>query len=205
MATTIDIRDEVSGALKALKEGLSPASVNPAIGAAEKKLFQNHFLGLPPNKRGWPTTGLYPKFARATNWHVLADGVLISVNRVEARQRYFGGEIHPKPGHKFLAIPARAEAYGKSPRDFSDLEPRIGSNGGALVQTQQSEVEFGRIRKDGSRKVARGQVLGGLVFFWLVKSVNQTADPSILPTDQEISDTAVAEAKAATDRSWRRN
>lgn len=195
MAITFDITDEVSPALKRLPPVLH-SEVAPAIGAAVVQLFQSHFAALPPNSKGWPTTNFWQRAAKATNYNVLGADVEVSVNQQGIRQRVFGGEIHPTPGHNWLTIPARAEAYGQRAREFSNLEPAFfkTSHGffAALVEAQSQSVSFGRKRKDDSRKVKAGAESGGGVMFWLVKSVTQKGDPTVVPSDEQIVSTAVA-------------
>ena len=66
MAITLDISDQITPANNRLREGLSPARLNPPIGAAVKKTFQNHFLSLGPNRNHFPTTHFWPRAAKAT-------------------------------------------------------------------------------------------------------------------------------------------
>lgn len=206
---TIDIHNEVSGALRELKSNLAPEQLNPAIGAAEVVLFQKHFLSLPTNRQGFPSTGFWADAARATNYAVLAEDVLISVNKLGARQRYEGGEIKPTGGKKYLTIPAVAEAYGRRAGEFNNLELAFHRVAGraeafALVEAQATEVSFGRKRKDGSRKVTPGNSVGSRVMFWLVKSVRQAANPDVIPSSEQIIETAMVTIDSAIERALRR-
>jgi len=198
---TIHAEDNASSMLAAIQAGLTVESLRKPVGAAVVLLFQKHFLALPPNKMGWASSGFWAKCARATNWTPSADGVDVNVDELGARQRLLGGEIHPTAGHKYLTIPARAEAYGKRAGEFDDLHVAFGRNGPyALVQNISQLVSFGRKRKDGSRTLTPGDEIGGLVMFWLVKSVHQDADPDVIPSDEEIIDTAMATIASAVSR-----
>jgi len=206
MSISVDIRDRATGGIKGLVAGLSVGNVNPAIGAGVTKLFQDHYLALPSNKSSWPSTNFWARAARATHWTLLADGVVISTSQQGVLQRYYGGEIKPVNA-KHLAIPARAEAYGKLPREFNDLSVAFKSEGGkptpfALVQNQQTPTTI--VRKGKKTSVEHGEAIGGAVFFWLVKSVNQQGDPNIIPSDQEIGDAAQEQVDAAVERALRR-
>lgn len=207
MAFTVDIKDQVTEALKGFQQDIAPAHINPAIGAAVVLLFQNWFLSMPPNKLGWPSTGFYAGAARATHFSVLADNVLISVAQLGMRQRLEGGEIHPTGDKKYLTIPAREEAYGKRAGEFNlrVLFRRDGSgvHAWALAEYAYSEVSFGKARKDGSRKVTPGDEHGAIMF-WLVKSVTQQPDPSVLPPDNVILATVIETIDSAVARSLRR-
>lgn len=206
MATTITIKNQASAAIARVSAAVSGARLNPQIGAAEVLLFKRHFLGLPPNKQGFPSTHFWADAARSTNFRLDPSGPVISINKQGIRQRRYGGQILPTGGRKYLTIPANAEAYGKRAGEFHNL--RIAKLGGrlALVENQASEVSISKADKKGNRTVTWTASRTGLVpFFWLVKAVNQQPDPSILPSDQEISDVALAEANAAVDRAKRKS
>ena len=206
---TIDIRDQASAALAALRAGVSPGAMNPAIGAGVVKLFQVWFRNNGTNKQGWPSTGFWADAARNTSWQLVPDGVLISAEKIGVRQRYQGGDIEPGPGKSFLTIPARAEAYGKRAGEFDNLVFAWHRKDGksepwGLVEASATKVKRGKKRKDGSQKTTTEEV-GGLVMFWLVKSVHQDADPSVLPPDNLIGDTALAVVSDAVERALRKS
>ncbi|HXI73455.1 MAG TPA: hypothetical protein VNN22_24190 [Verrucomicrobiae bacterium] len=185
----INIVDNVSPAMVALEGLFTPSQLAANIGEAEVNLFQNHFIHAPTNKYGYPTTGFWPAAARATNWSAVADGVNINVNQIGIRQRFMGGDIFPVHA-KNLAIPARAEAYGKTPGEFNNLQlawHRVGgrSEAFALVEAAATQVHLGRKGKNGARSYDT-HVTGGGVYFWLVKSVSQNPDPEVIPADEDI-------------------
>lgn len=205
MATTVNITDKARPAIAALKGGLQGSRINPGIGAAVKLLFQRHFLALPPNKMGFPSTHFWAGAARATNFQVLADGVLLSVNQQGVRQRLMGGVIRPVKG-KFLTIPANAEARGKRAREFDNLRVvKFKSGRLALVEAEASEISISKADKKGKRFITHTASRTGLVpFFWLVQFVNQQPDPGVIPTQQQIAETAMTEVRAAVARAKRR-
>lgn len=207
MSAGVDIRDEVTAALKGLSVALKQAP--PAIGAAVVLLFQQHFASLPQNKNGWPSTGFWGRAARSTNYNLLADGVNINVTQQGVLQRLLGGHIRPTQGHKYLTIPAIAAAYGKRAGEFSNLhfgfaENRYGNLAPALIENWSQDVKFGRARKDGSRKVTPGAERGGSVFFWLVRSVYQQADPTVIPGEQQVREVCRLTVQGIVDRATRR-
>ena len=108
-----------------------------------------------------------------------------------------GGTITPKEG-KYLALPAIAEAYGKSPRLFDFLTFRPGRRGGALVEAERTLLKIGRKKKDGTRSVkSAGEGWGGRVWYWLVKSVRQDADANALPSPKAIEDALLDDVLAS--------
>jgi hypothetical protein len=200
---TLDIRDDITPANRRLIGGLR--SVNPVIGTAVKKLFQDRFLALGSNKRGFPTTNFWPRAAKATNYQVLPDGVLITVSQQGVRQRLFGGEIHAV-NKKYLAIPATAEAYGKSPREFSNLQFFRTKRGGGLKARREVAQLVGQIGggKNKGKTKNIGSVLGEVVLFWLVKSVHQEPDPDVIPSEVQIRDTITVIVQDVVDRAMRK-
>src|SRR5712692_4436695 len=199
MAFTIDIQDRATPAVEGALSELQLAGVKPVIGRAVVQLVQHHFLRLNSsraNPLGGPRSNFYAQAARNTRYDVLTDGVLVSVSQIGIRQRLEGGEILPRNA-KYLALPAIAEAYGKRAREFPNLTilwRRIAGATRPVALVEAAATPFtrppanwragGQVRQDGTRGIKTNSV-GGKVLFWLVKSVTQRADPSVLPTDQE--------------------
>ena len=198
MATTVDIRDEVTPILQGL--GLLAQSVRPAIGAAVVELFQQNFRSLPDNKQDWPTTNFWERAVRATNYDVAAENININVNQQGVRQRLEGGTINPV-NSAWLTIPARAEAYGRRAGEFNNLHfVFFRSDLAALVENESQDVKFGRKKKDGTRTVTAGEERGGGIFYWLKKSVSQAANPNVIPSESEIIATATETATGIAER-----
>ena len=206
MAGSIEIRDEASPALAAVKEALRNRTLN-AIGKAVVDLFQENFRRQPDNKMGFPSTGFWADAVRSTNFTTQPDSVTINVTKQGVRQRLQGGEIRAT-NSKYLTIPARAEAYGKRARDFENLEVAMfrTTHGfiKALVEINRQEVSFGRKRKDGTQKIKPGAVSGGLVMYWLVESVRQAANPNVIPSTFEIAAVAISTTNALVARAMER-
>jgi len=164
-------------------------------GRAVVNLVKDHLFALDErgNKMGAPRTHFYSAAAKSVS-QVERDGdaVSFSITKIGLAQRWLGGTIKAGQGTssatggptKYLAIPARTEAVGVPPSEFPDLKfiPRRGG-GAMLVQALQTQVSItGRKKKT----ITRGSVVGGLVMYWLVKSVTQLPDPSVMPTDEEM-------------------
>ena len=190
ISASINIADTATPTLTALQNVMKPRAIAANIGEAEVLLFQNHFRNAPPNKYGYPSTGFWKGAVRATNYTATDAGVTINVNQVGVRQRYQGGDIYPTGGRKYLAIPARAEAYGKAPGEFNNLQLAFRRTGGrvqafALVEAAATQIKLGRKNKSGQRSYDT-QVTGGGVYFWLVKHVHQNPDPSVIPDRRDM-------------------
>jgi len=203
-ALQIDIRDNVSAALARIKEGLAPPNVNPTIGTAVKKLFQEHFVDLPQNKAGFPTTNFWAGAARSTTWQLVADGVVIRVDQEGVRYQWLGGDI--EPSKTYLTIPATDAAYGHRAREF-DLQfaivpdPESGFLRPALVARRSvaSLIQAGH----GKHVKHTGDVLGQVVFYWLVRHAHKEPNPNVLPSEAEITQTAVDAVNLKIAALWR--
>lgn len=191
----IKIEDGISGPLQRLGQAARSPEVRKVMGRGVANELRGHFSQLDQersNAMGGRRTHFWGQARRSVQNPVLVGdaAVQVSINHVGVAQRYFGGTIYAQPG-KALSIPARPEAYGKRAGEFNDLHLEVFGDSGkaALVQNQQTQISYGRKRKDGSRQ-RKTEEVGGAVFFWLVKRVTQAADPSVLPTDAELQEAA---------------
>lgn len=151
---------------------------------------------LQPNKRNWPKTGLYGKAANSVRHFVDGDKAEVHIggsgggpDATGIGQRYRGGTIRAKD--KLLTIPARQEAYGKRAREFDNLTVAVwrNSSGGftkALVEAEATTLK--RSRRKGKTQFKDSGRVGGLVVYWLVESVTQDPDPTVLPSESELSE-----------------
>lgn len=170
-----------------LRDKLQSGELHLLMGAAVREVVREHFYELNADSAhhetarslGAAQTGLYLKAADATHAPVQeGDDVAISINQEAIAQRYFGGDIEAKPG-SLLTLPARAEAYGHRAREFDNLKLIVfrSLDLAALVDKNDEEHE-------------------GLVYYWLVSHVHQEPDPTVLPTDEEMTEAAT---QAASD------
>ena len=190
---SIDLKDSASAALKAKMAKTSGQRLNAFVGPAVALEVKHNFLSLGHNKQGWPTTNFWAGAARSTNWSSLVDGVVVSCNQIGVRQRYHGGEIKPVNA-KFLTIPISPVSYGHVAADFPGLFLMTTKTGAYLVQSGQSVSEktgsFGGAKKLGGNSKRRK--FASLNFLFILKaSVTQEADPSVLPTDERITQVAL--------------
>lgn len=191
----IDITNDLATpAVQQLQAALTPDQIKRVVGGACVREVQQHLNSLPANKRGWPSTGFYKGAARGTGWDQTADGISILIDNAAApgamRQRFHGGEIHMKDKH--LAIPAREEFSGHSPTEFTNLRLAVFRSGAmALVIGKggvgQVNFETGR-EKSVSGAGVRSEAM---VAYWLVESVSQEGDPTVIPSEDRLADVAL--------------
>ncbi|MCX6994131.1 MAG: hypothetical protein NT011_13455 [Kiritimatiellaeota bacterium] len=197
MSFAITITDNATPWLNYLAKHLSEPALQHEVGGEITRLLLDHLTALDeerPNALGGRRTHFYARAGKATSYAVHDNGVTVSVNQTGIAQRYFGGTIEPGPGKKYLTIPARAEAHGRRAGEFNNLEVLFGRNGPyALAERQATAIKF-RKRKGGTT-VTAGAMRGGGIFFWLVKSVSQDPDPSVLPDESAILNSALFAAR----------
>lgn len=186
MNAVLVIDDDASWRLKRFEERLeNPAVFREDLGRRLANDLREHFrqrqMEGPRNRLGASSSGFWNEIRSSVNdGEVVSDGVQVTISDPRFAQKYFGGTI--KADDKLLAIPARTEAYGKSPRLFSNLKAVFFRSGaGALVSEEPGSARAkGEKRIGGKTEKERGRV-EGMVFYWLVEEVTQAADPEALP------------------------
>jgi len=211
MSTTIDLRDEITPWLDGQLASFSDtAALNRAAAEGALPVFQQHFRGLsasnvnPFGARG----GFWGRMLAGTRADATAQAGFIHMPR-EVALRYFGGTVFPKT-KKLLAIPARTEAYGKSPRQFDSLQfVRFRSGAMALVQKADTHVALQRGKNKGRVRLAKeGESAthgAGAVMYWLKPSVTVRGDQGVLPTVDEIRRGAIGGLATYANVTQRRN
>ena len=206
MSFAIDIDDKellkLNRAATTVAGELGGNSVRLIMGRAAQQVVKQHFSDLASDAQhhrtatrlGANRTGFYLDAADKTqDPHLEEGGVSVSVKKRGIAQRLFGGTITPTT-KKWLTIPATAEAYGKRAPEIEGLKfVLFGPGKAALV------MPGAKITQPSTGKTTE---LQGKVYFWLVKSVTQAADPSVIPTDAEILEPVVSNARSYLERLW---
>jgi hypothetical protein len=207
IAINVNVVTDLPAELAAKAAQLAPATLHREIAAPLVRFTKSHLLKVNadrPNILGGRRTNFYAGAARSTTWQADANAATITIEHQGFAQRLHGGTIRPVKA-KNLAIPANAEAYGRSPRESRVplVWALVGGKRPALVarenfmRTITKGKRAGKEVADYSGKGTRGAFT---VMYWLVKSVTQRADRSVLPTDQEYADTATAHLTRYLDR-----
>ena len=157
-----------------LSRELAERQIAEVAGRAGVNVVQDHLRGLDDarkNRLGGRRSHFYSAAAAATHYRITqANNAAVVVSHTGMAQRYYGGTIRPsgrisaKTGKpiRALAIPARAAAYGVAPSEIEGLFVRPGRSGRTAALVRR---EGGALR----------------VYFWLVKSVTQKGDKTVLP------------------------
>lgn len=185
MSVTITVTDNATPRIQGLIDRLGDRTeAHRAMGEVAASVIQKHFGVLSAERDRH--SRFYETAAKGTLLgNVDAVGADIEIHKLGIAQRYFGGPIDPK-NRTYLTIPAAEESYGKTVETVSQTHPmgvRFGTGGipRALVELTQTVSE-----KTG--KPYKTPRPGGKVLFWLVKHVDQDADPTVLPEPSEIQE-----------------
>jgi len=114
---------------------------------------------------------------------VSQDAVTVAVDIPGITRAYHDIDIYPKEANA-LAIPLHASAYGISPRENND----------------RGTYKLFRIKKDGvpGNVLYRNDEGGGLIpMYALVAHVHQVQDPTLMPSNQELTDSAIQGLESA--------
>ena len=193
MQIRLDITKDTAGpALTKLASLLASQALRRYIGGAVTVYTQAHLRGLTGNKNGWPSQQFYQKAALGTRYETVAEGVRVLVDNEDAPgamkhqfNRGIPGRTEIVCKGKLLTVPARAEFYGHSPREFDNLKfVSFASGAKALVigSGGTNLVNFGTGRGSSKGTGARSAMM---IAYWLVDRVEQDAKPEVLPSKNQ--------------------
>jgi hypothetical protein len=174
----------------------SPRPILQAATGSVVKLLRAHFTKRAevPNRMGGKRTNFWKDVNRSAKIGEVTDrsGTVV-IGDYRFAQKVYGGKITAgksissatgKPT-KYLAIPARTEAYGKRPAAFKGVELHLvqcGPRGGAALVVKTAAK-------------AKSSFID-MVYYWLVRSVTQKPDPKALPPRDAIEKAAAAGAES---------
>jgi hypothetical protein len=163
----VRVDENVSSKVGAVQAGIERGVHRKVIAKAAAEEVKDNFVALDRARHRGGSFNFYGRAALATSSGVQGKAAYVSIDHEGIALRRFGGTVRPRTA-KFLSIPAIDEAQGKRAREFSGLHFRrnASGNGGRLCD------------------------VGGRVFYWLVEQSTHQPDPSVLPTDAEITEAA---------------
>lgn len=172
----VKIRDTASPRIKGMSDAYAKGRHKKIMAASGAKVVKAHFTKLDQQRhRGTTKFHFYAKAAKATSHEVRAGKAVVRIDHAGIALRRFGGTVRPRVG-KYLTIPVDPVAHGRRVREFGDSVTWI-----------------------INRRTGKGVVtLGGRVIFAITKESKHTADPSVLPTDREITKQVVDDLRVWT-------
>lgn len=194
IGVSISATDLATPALEAKLAQIQPDRLRAILAPGLTQFTQRHLLSNGTNAKGWPSTHFWADAARGTSWTASEGGFTISINKIGVRQRYFGGPIRPVSA-RALAIPINPVSYGHVPADFPGLFLLKCASGAYLVQSNETVSDkTGRtIGKSGKGGNAGRRLKSNLTFlFKLSAGVQQDPDPSVIPSEDELTETGMS-------------
>jgi hypothetical protein len=187
----ITVTDQATPILADLHRALSNRTeLNQYIGTAAATGTRRHILKAAESRHTTATklsatpTGYLTKRAGLTEGRGTADGAEITVTGAIFRRVFGPVTIRPREA-KMLAIPMRAESYGKRPGEFSDL---------FVYRSKQGRAFLAR----------KGAGQGRFEFLFLLKSfVILPQDRGLIPSDEQFAQLAELGARGYL-RKWQR-
>lgn len=183
----IDIRDGASPTLLRIANSVAHRRpLNAAIGKRGEIELQRHFTRRTsePNKRGWtsPAGRFWERIRKTTVLSKVDEaGATVTIADPAMAQKVYGGVITPKE-RKYLALPAIAAAYGRSPLTQQQLKPIV-----RFIDGSRRAVALGTIEGKGKDRKET-------IWYWLVKSVRQDKDEQALPPSDQFEAALLAES-----------
>lgn len=125
---------------------------------------------------GAQPTGILGKAATRTTWHATGEYGEVDIPTPAVRRAFHDVEIRPG-SWEFLTIPASSISYGRRAAVLAGLGWRLFRPG---KKNEKKKVLMGRLSKGDEPKL----------LYYLKESVHQRQDRSLLPSDEEIYQSA---------------
>lgn len=180
MATVAAITsDTATPAIRRIVVQASGRAAHVAMAAAVAEQIRQHLVDKDqvPNKLGGERTHFFASAARGTFWSASETEGEVTIAKDGIRQRLLGGTIRPV-FKKALTIPVHPLAHGKVASEFGPELRLVKLDGGADGNT--------------AGLLVLGTGSDAPVLYVLRTKVTQQPDPSVLPTDDEMTAEAVS-------------
>ena len=189
MSQSVDIQitglAESASSLRALSSALANrVPLHQAMAADAVEFTRAYVAGsarhATAQRLGAKPTGFRERAAKTIEPASTAEAAIIRIPRKTGLARAFGDIVLvPQNGRKYLTIPAMAETYGRSVRDFPE--------GTFVFSILAAHRQFAvlRWREDG------GKHRKGDVAYWLRRSVTQKKDRTLLPDSEDLATVAI--------------
>lgn len=196
MKIEVEIQDEVTAGLRAMKAGLADSrALHSVFAFAGENALRDHldaegYLAY-KNKLGGKSTGFYKGVHDSIASESDDDTATVSVNHRGAALRYYGGTVRPVT-RKALSIPVEKSAHGLNaseyPQDllFIPAGPNADSDTAGYLFLKQY-----RDRKDGKPGTVAEP---GEMIYVLRKETTHAPDPNLLPSEADLREKMVSAA-----------
>ncbi|MDR1498520.1 MAG: hypothetical protein LBS59_09015 [Puniceicoccales bacterium] len=199
MSTSVKIASYASPALADLAHRLKDTRpLMERLGAVAEAELRRHFLdrNSEPNKRGWAKQNFWNRIRRATALTAVTDTTAtVTISDPAFVHKVTGGEVRPRGGRKFLALPMRPEAAGVLPRPglIPELFPIRGKSG-KLFLAKRDDAGGGKVGRSKARQASTTRQKRLTIYYLLVRSVTHRPDARALPQREELQGVIIAAA-----------
>lgn len=161
------------------------AELHEAMGMSVLDLVRLHIV---TNKKS-PNTGWWARVADRAYHTFNADGAEVILPEPGSALRYYGGTVRQRPGGPLLTLPTKdvpgrnqTRAAARDMGVLAFLPSRKPKTAGYLVEGEAYQTKRGKLGKRPKK--------GGKLLYILRTETHHNADPSVLPTDQQIAEAA---------------
>jgi hypothetical protein len=189
--------DEATPLLERVKS-VAAAKGLALVGArAVGSLVKEHLYGLDSQRHRYGNH-YYMQAGDSVASAIVPQGAVVTITQIGFRQRLFGGTITAK-NVTYLTIPVAPEAFGHRAREFPDLDfaivhdPDTDTMRPALVRRAQTKIRHRRVKGEGGAVNFKATAVATLmpeIMYWLVRSVDQQPDPTVLPYGEQMAQVA---------------
>lgn len=188
LTVEITIGGDAQRMLEQLQAGMiNAAEIHQDIATRAENLTRDYLISLAQTRHatadalGAAPTGHLERAAESVTSRSDDEAAVIGVTSPGITRAFRDITINPV-NSKYLTIAATAEAYGKRAGAFNDLRLAFFKGGKlALVKADQSRLSD---RKASGYSIERNAGQKPPVYYWLVKSVHQEQDRTLLPSDE---------------------
>jgi len=210
---SIDARDGASPAVQSILDGLSDRSgMHEAIGEEVRTLVRDYLTNVTgarhdtAERLGATPSGHWSQAAETLDMTADDEAATVSIHDPAAGRALHDVTITPGPGKKFLTIPAIAEAYNQRAYQIPGLVAITSGDKGVLMMPNRAsdgDRTLYASRKYKTDKSYSSQIIEGsqrgTVWYYLVSSVTQIQDRTLLPSDQALLQAAMQGARNYLD------
>jgi hypothetical protein len=186
--------DQLEADLRKFMAGLNDkTALNRSVADRATELTRNYLTAIAQSRHATATSlgaspsGHWAQAAEKTSGSADSDAAKITIAQPGIGRALHDVTIIPTGGKKYLTIPAVAAAYAKRAPTVPDLVPIIRTIGGTR-----------RAVALGKKSSVKG--VPPTIWYWLVKSVTQKQDRSLLPSDEQYRLAALEGAREYLDK-----
>ena len=174
-ALTIEVKDipDIGAWLDRQRQPMLDAGVRALSNAVVRNFRRKNQAG---NAKGFPRSNFWQSAAESVTSAVEGDSMSATVRKEGVRLRWLGGVVRPKEGKKALAIPLDPAVAHIWPSEHAGYATGGDYDGGATSLFWPKNSSHGFIKDNDT----------GDLLWMLVSKTTHKADPSVIPSEDEL-------------------